>query len=92
MLHLVTSHPRMTDTTPDLTIPGPTCYLQPMPDLDIRTIGTGPKHTAMWLDGSPCIVTGLDEIPKVGDRYELFGELWRVAEVRDRVVLRRVPS
>ena len=36
--------------------------------------------------------SGLDEIPKVGDRYELFGELWRVIEVSDRVVLTREPS
>jgi len=25
-----------------------------MPDLDIRTVGNGPKRTAMWLDGQPC--------------------------------------
>jgi hypothetical protein len=35
---------------------------------------------------------GLDEYPKVGDRFEIFGELWRVVEVSDRVVLTREPS
>jgi len=32
------------------------------------------------------MLTGLDEYPKVGDRYEIFGELWRVVEMSDRVV------
>ena len=58
-----------------------------MPSLDIRTAGTGPKRTAMWLDGVPCMVTGLDAWPKVGDRYEIHGELWRLVEVSDRFVL-----
>jgi len=63
-----------------------------MPDLDTRSAVNGPKRNAMCLDGKPRMVTGLDEYPKVGDRYEIFGELRRVVEVSDRVVLRRVPS
>ena len=56
-------------------------------------IGDGPREMPVWLRREePLMLTGLDEIPKVGDRYELFGELWRVAEVSDRVVLSREPS
>ena len=62
------------------------------PDLDIRTVGDGPRQTAMWLDGTPCMVTGLDEWSKVGDRYENYCGLWRVEKVSDRVVLTREPS
>ena len=40
-----------------------------MPALDTRTVGTGPKQTAMWLDGAPCMVVGFHEWPKVGERY-----------------------
>ena len=47
----------------------------------------------VWLQREEHVVfADLDVIPKVGDRYEIFGEVWRVAEVSDRVVLRRVPS
>lgn len=47
----------------------------------------------VWLrTEEPVELTGLDEYPKVGDRYELFGELWRVEEVSGRVVLTREPS
>ena len=56
-------------------------------------IGDGPRQMPVWLRREePLMLTGLDEIPKVGDRYELFGELWRVAVVSDRVVLTREPS
>ncbi len=68
------------------------CYARPMPDLGVRTAGDGPKHTAMWLDGTPCMVTGLDAWPKVGDRPEIDGELCRVVEVSDRFKLEREPS
>jgi hypothetical protein len=27
-----------------------------MPHLDIRTVGTGPKLTAVWLDGVPVML------------------------------------
>ena len=63
-----------------------------MPDLDTPTAGNGPKRTAMWLDGEPYMVTGLDAWPKVGDRLEIDGKLWRVVEVSDRFVLEREPS
>jgi hypothetical protein len=46
----------------------------------------------MWLDGMPCMLTGLDEYPRVGDRYELFGEFWRVVEIYDRIICEREPS
>ena len=39
-----------------------------------------------------CTVTGLDAWPKVGDRLEIDGELWRVVEVSDRWVLEREPN
>ena len=63
-----------------------------MPSLAIRTVGAGPKRTAMWLDGVPCMVTGLERWPRVGDRLEIDGELWRVVEVSDRWVCEREPS
>ena len=40
-----------------------------MPSLAIRTVGAGPKRTAMWLDGVPCIFADLTEWPKVGGKY-----------------------
>jgi hypothetical protein len=46
----------------------------------------------MWLDGTPCMVTGLDTWPAVGDRLVIDGELWRVVEVSDRWMLEREPS
>jgi hypothetical protein len=52
-----------------------------MPALDTRTAGDGPKRTPMWLDGKPYMVTGLEEWPKVSDRFEVDGELWRVGQV-----------
>ena len=58
-----------------------------MPALDTRSAGTGPNRTTMWLDGKPCMVTGLDRWPKVGDRLVIDGELRRVVEVSDRFVL-----
>jgi hypothetical protein len=63
-----------------------------MPELDTRRAGNGLKRTTMWLDGVPCMVTGLDEWPKVGDRLEIDGGLWRVVEVSDRWVCEREPS
>ena len=56
-------------------------------------VGDGPRQIPVWLRREePLLLDGLDEYPKVGDRYEIFGELWRVAEVSDRVVLTREPS
>ena len=56
-------------------------------------IGDGPRQIPVWLRREePVVLTGLDGIPKVGDRYEIHGELWRVTEVSDRVVLTREPS
>ena len=53
----------------------------------------GPRQIPVWLRREePVMLTGLDEYPKVGDRYEIHGELWRVVEVGDRFVLEREPS
>ena len=56
------------------------------PDLDTRTVGTGPKWSAMWLDGVPCIVKGFTEWPKVGERHLIDGILYRLVEKSDRWV------
>ncbi len=61
-------------------------------DLGTRSADTGPKLTSMWLDGTPRMVTGLDARPIVGDRFEVDGELWRVVERTDRIVLERESS
>ena len=61
-------------------------------ELDTRSAGTGSKRIAVWLDGVPIMLAGLEEWPKVGDRYEIDGELWRVVEVSDRFRLEREPS
>ena len=63
-----------------------------MPTLDIRSAGTGPKRTAMWLDGEPSIVKGFHEWPKVGERHVIDGLLYRLVEISDRWVWERVPS
>ncbi len=56
-------------------------------------VGDGPRQIPVWLrTEEPVVLAGLDEYPKVGDRYVIHHELWRVAEVSDRVVLRREPS
>ncbi len=68
----------MTNTSPDLTIPGPACYPHPMPSLNIRKVGDGPRCYAVWLYSWPVFLDGLDGLPHIGDRYEIFGELWRV--------------
>lgn len=63
-----------------------------MPSLDIRSAGNGPKKTAMWLDGVPCIVKGFTEWPKVGDRCVIDGLLYRLVEIGDRWIWEREPS
>ena len=64
----------------------------PIPSLTIRRVGNGPKQSAMWLDGAPCMVKGLDQWPKVGERLFVDGLLYRVVEVSDRFVLEWEPS
>jgi len=49
-------------------------------------------RTTVWLNGAPIMLAGLEEWLKVGDRYEIDGELWRVVEVSDRFALEREPS
>jgi len=34
----------------------------------------------------------LEGLPHIGDRIEVDGELWRVAEIYDRIVCEREPS
>jgi len=60
--------------------------------IDSRRLGNGPKRTAAWLDGMPIMLAGLEEWPKVGDRFEIRGGLWRVVEISDRFRLDRGPS
>jgi len=60
-----------------------------VPRLDIRTAGDGPKRAAMWLDGTPCMVKGLDHWPKVGERFVIDGVLYRLVEISDRWVWER---
>ena len=56
-------------------------------------IGDGPRQIPVWLrTEEPVVLTGLDEYPKAGDRYEIHGELWRVGEVSDRVNVTREPN
>jgi hypothetical protein len=63
-----------------------------VPDLDTRSVGDGQKQTTAWLDGAPCMVKGLEEWPRVGDRYVIDGELWRVVKISDRIICEREPS
>jgi hypothetical protein len=35
------------------------------------------------------VLGGLDAWPKVGDRYEIHGELWRVVKWTDRIICER---
>ena len=49
-------------------------------------------RTTVWLNGAPIMLAGLEEWPKVGDRYEIDGELWRVVEIHYRIICEREPS
>ena len=63
-----------------------------MPSLYTRSTGDGPKRTAVWLDGVPVMLAGLDEWPRVGDRFEVDGRLWRVMDARRGYICEREPS
>ena len=63
-----------------------------MPDLDTRKVGNGPKQSAMWLDGVPCIVKRFHEWPKVGERHVLDGLPYRLVEISDRWIWEREAS
>jgi hypothetical protein len=63
-----------------------------MPAFDTRTAATGPKRTAVWLDGEPCIVKGFTEWPKVGQRHVIDGLLYRLVEISDQWVWERETS
>ena len=69
-----------------------TCYPRPMPSLNIRRVGDGPRCYAVWLAHWPVFLDGLDGLPHVGDRFETYGELWRVVEIYDRIICDREPS
>ena len=58
-----------------------------MPDLDIRTVGAGPKRITVWLDGVPVILAGLDRWPRICDEYDIDGERWVVERISDRIEL-----
>ncbi|MDB4306168.1 hypothetical protein N9980_01220 [bacterium] len=79
----------MTDRTPDLTIPGPTCYPRPMPSPDIRRVGDGPRRYAVWLDHWPVFLDGLDGLPHIGDGFEVKGAMWRVVDARGSYICER---
>ncbi len=64
----------------------------PMPSLNIRKVGDGPRCYAVWLDTWPVFLDGLDGLPHIGDRFEIDGELWRVVEIYDRIICEREPS
>ena len=64
----------MTDTIPDLTIPGPAFYPRPTPSLNIRQVGDGPRCYAVWLDTWPVFLDGLEGLPHIGDRFEIDGK------------------
>ncbi len=72
--------------------PFPGFYARPMPDLTIPRVGNGPKKSAMWLDGVPCIVKGFHEWPKVGERHLIDGLLYRLVEISDRWLWKREAS
>jgi len=56
-------------------------------------IGDGPRQMPVWLrTEEPVELTGLDEYPRVGDHYEIRGELWRVVEWTGRIICEREPS
>ena len=59
---------------------------------DEYRIGDGPKQSAMWLEGVPCIVKGFSEWPKVGERHVIDGVLYRLVEKSDRWIWERVAS
>jgi hypothetical protein len=69
-----------------------TCYPHLMSSLNIRKVGTGPRCYAVWLDHRPVFLDGLDGLPKIGDRFEIDGELWRVVAWTDRIICEREPS
>ncbi len=64
-------------------------YPLPMPSLNIRNVGDGPRCYAVWLDHWPVFLDGLDGLPHIGDRFEIDGQLWRVVEIYDRIICER---
>jgi len=68
------------------------CYPHPMPSLNIRRVGDGPRCYAVWLDHWPVFLDGLDGLPHIGDRFEIDGQLRRVVEIYDRIICEREPS
>ena len=58
-----------------------TRYPRPMPLLNIRRAGDGPRCYAVWLDTRPVFLDGLDGLLRIGDRFEVDGKGWRVVEV-----------
>ena len=69
-----------------------TQVILPIPSLDIRTVGDGPKRTTAWLDGVTRIVEGFHEWPKVGESHLIDGLLYRLVEISDRWVWVREPQ
>ena len=68
------------------------CYPHPVPSLNIRRVGDGPRCYAVRLDTWPVFLEGLDGLPHIGDRFEINGELWRAVAWTDRIICEREPS
>ncbi len=68
------------------------CYPRPMPSLNIRKVDDGPRCYAVWLDHWPVFLDGLDGLPRIGDRFEIDGELWWVVNARRSFICEREVS
>jgi len=62
------------------------------PGLDTRTVGTGPKRSAMWFDGEPRMVEGFHEWQKVGEKHMIDGLLYRLVEISNKWIWEKEPS
>ncbi len=58
--------------------------------LTARSPSPTPAAAALWCDGRLVILCGLEELPRVGYRFEAHDELWRVVEDRESLICERV--
>ena len=63
-----------------------------MPSLNIRRVGDGPRCYAVWLDGWPVFLDGLEGLPHIGDRFVIDGGLWRVVDATGSYLCDREPA
>ena len=60
---------------------------------EIITHPTGWFTVALWCDGHPVILCGLEELPRIGYRFEgNEGEWWEVVEDREPYICERVAN